>query len=137
MDIIIGLFFGMSIFGGIGFYLLFKLLRWRKKCTCMVKAVVVKINEKLNDDGDILYSQTFEYTVCGTLYTVTSKSSSGSNPFKLGDTVDIKYNPENPSESYNRHDLKSFIWMVIFLLIITSTLSVIMIWQLITKIGNL
>lgn len=51
-----------------------------------------------SDRETTMYTPVVEFTVDGELYRLTSKVST-SNPWTVGDTVDVVHNPENPHEA--------------------------------------
>ena len=52
-----------------------------------------------DDDGTTMYSAVYEFEYDGKTYTVTSSTSTSWEP-KIGDTVELKINPDDPNKTY-------------------------------------
>lgn len=91
------------------------------KCTSNCKGVLNEIGEKLreyrDEDGDerkkTYYFPIYEFEVSGKKYKIRDTTGNVSQEnLKIGEIVEIKYNPENPSECYKEGDAFSKVWLV-------------------------
>ncbi len=110
------------IFAVIGLLLIIMFFRKKKNCTSVTKGTVVDIDVERNYDRehDRSYSVEFpiyEYTVDGQTYTEKATSSSGNSKYRIGDEVDIYYNPIKPDEFYVSGENAEIILGVVFLII--------------------
>lgn len=92
------------------------------KCVNKCEGILIKINEKEMDHVNInnsnqyktkSYVPIYQYCVEGKLYRIKGTNGSG---FKVGDVVEINYNPENPSESYIEGYSLTIFWKMLLLL---------------------
>ncbi len=91
------------------------------KCTSQCKGILVKLKEikiyHSDSDSKRWYPiksdvPIYEYEVQGKKYTIKGTNGHG---FKIGDVVQINYNPENPSECYiDGYSFKLWIVLLIF-----------------------
>jgi hypothetical protein len=86
---------------GIGVFILFVTDEKEKKCTISTRATVydVEVSHETDADGNWVdvYKSTFKYRV-GEEYYLNSPKTSSNHEYTKGETVDIKYNPNNPNE---------------------------------------
>lgn len=72
------------------------------KCNCiLIEIKEIEINHQINDKGRHYstksYVPIYEYEVQGNKYKIEGTNGTG---FKIGDVVEINYNPEKPEQSY-------------------------------------
>lgn len=92
------------------------------KCTSTCKGVLNEICEKLREYRDedgrhnrkkIYYFPIYEFEVNEKKYRIRDTTGNLSlENFKIGEIVEIKYNPENPEECYKEGDSFSKVWLV-------------------------
>lgn len=92
---IYGLIIG-SLFVTMGLLIILKYNKKVSKCTCKTSATIVDIKRK-SSNGSFIYFPVFEYVIDGESYTITSNC--GSRPFRhnVGDSVELKYDPNDPN----------------------------------------
>lgn len=100
--------FGVTFLAGI-----MAMMRWlnrkRERCTASVEGVVTRFVTESTDDGTSVRAE-IAYVVAGHEYTVRSGASSVGKPhFRLGDRVDVAYDPFDPGTSYVPAD-RSGVW---------------------------
>lgn len=91
------------------------------KCTSNCKGVLNEICEKLreyqDEDGHYrkkkYYFPIYEFEVNGKKYKIRDTTGNvREKNLKIGEIVEIKYNPENPEECYKEGDAFSKAWLV-------------------------
>ena len=122
---ICGFCFGGIIFIAISVYLRRKANNLIKKCTSNCKGILNEMSKELrvyrDDDGHkhkkIFYFPIYEFEVNGKKYKIKDTTGyDGQENLKIGKSVEIKYNPENPEECYKEGDAFSKVW-VVFLIV--------------------
>jgi hypothetical protein len=72
-----------------------------KRCTAVTNGVITNIKEKVSRRNGVTsreYIPSVGYTVGSTEYTKKYKKAYVAGTYTIGQTVEIVYNPENPSE---------------------------------------
>ena len=122
-----GVLFGL-IFVVVGACLLFfsvkTISEYKEKNAKFTETSSIVVDYDRNSDG--LEAIIVEYVVDGQTYTMTSNTYS-SNPKDLGESVSIKYNPEDPSDAIWTNDstnivlpIASVVFMVVGIVIMVS-----------------
>lgn len=122
---ICGFCFGGTICIGFGILLKYKLKKLIVKCTSNCKGILSEIYEESKEHRNkngrycekTYYFPIYEFEVNGKKYKIRDTAGNMyKESFHIGDTVEIKYNPENPNECYKEGDVFSKVW-IIFLVI--------------------
>lgn len=81
-----------------------------------INASVIEI-KKLNNDDHFKYELKLEYTVNNIKYYQTIDED---HPYKIGETITIKYNPKNPNEFSNNEQLGVMFVLICFIILFGS-----------------
>lgn len=103
------LIIGGLIFGGLGFLNLQQVQNYPE-----VQATVTRIEQELSgagEDNDVDETVWVEYTVDGQKYEEVLQFSTTGN--KVGDTITVRYNPENPKYVTGGKTMTSVIYIVL------------------------
>ena len=95
----IGIIVGVVVFA-YGLMNVIKDSKKKKICTGSITAIVVDFDRVPSSNSwDMLYP-IYDYTVNGQEYKMRSKIGKTKWNFKTGDTIEVRYNPENPKIMY-------------------------------------
>ena len=67
---------------------------------------------KYSSEGNVMYSEIAQFEVNGRWYEAVSKSQT-STPRMVGSSVQIKYNPNNPNDSYIYKKIDDYIGLIV------------------------
>jgi len=111
---------------GLGIFIMVNGSRLAKVCTEETTGTVVGIlrEEEIDSEGytSITYSPQIEYTVGEQLITVKGNGTSNASDHKVGDQVEIMYNPDNAEEHMikgdNSSNIGGTIWIVLGIIVL-------------------
>lgn len=93
-----------GVFLVIGIYLLRKRARCQKACTATTTGVVADISQRVSNKSGVMFSPVFEYEVDGLTYVKASSTATSKNSYAIGETIEVRYDPQNPHEYYLPRD---------------------------------
>ncbi len=102
------------VFFVVGLLMVIGGIRLKGNCTQRVNAVVVDMEEKVDEDEDgtsVSYYPVFEYIVDGVPYRVQSSFGSSGRRYGIGQEVTLMYNPDNPHQFLERGESKATVLM--------------------------
>lgn len=141
--VLVFLFVGM-VFLGMSVAFTINEIKKSERCSEETTAVVVEIKSKLSTTKDsdghshttTVYSPVFMYTVNGEWITAGNDTYSNPCSFRVGQQVELNYNPNDPTEFFCKSDNTMFILRLVFGILggVFVLVSVIMISVAVTSI---
>lgn len=128
------LLFFLNIMGLAIFIINFiKYIILKMNCSVIVKATITEIKE-INDNNLILYNPILKYNYQNEEYIIETKIITNINDYKIGNTLKIKINPDDPKvHIYKNNGVLSTMFLGLLFIIITNPIIVIMIQTMIAK----
>ena len=122
------------IFGGIGFGIKYADNKKKETCTEQTTGTVIDYATSPSSDNTT-YAPIVSYDVDGYTYTVHNNTYSNPCPYKIGESVTIYYNPNNPHTFYIEGEKTALILAYVFMGIggVFAAISVISIISVITE----
>lgn len=114
MAIIIGLIL-IGLF--MVFFTIIKLLKKRKRCSSKVEAKIIKVNKSYSD-GVRVFAPVYHYYINDSLITHESNNYTNYKVPKVGDTIKLYVNPDNPHEIDTRIMLFNIITVLIGIVLV-------------------
>lgn len=84
-------------FGAAAFFFWGSYIQKSKRCVTPVEAQVIRMLEHESDDGST-YSPVYEFTFNGQSYEANGEFSSNMERYRVGDSVTLHINPDDPNE---------------------------------------
>ena len=122
MQNIIKLLIGIAAIG-IGIFILVTYFSDKAKQTEETVAKIIRVDSEVETDTDgydtRYYYPVVEYTVADTKYEnrLPDSGTTNSTEYKVGDSIDINYNPNNPNEFSKKGSIGGLIGGIFFIVI--------------------